>query len=222
MAASRPIYVLLYVPNLIGYARIGFMIASVVYAFSNYWLCFWFYTIAHLLDAADGYAARLLGQSSKIGAVLDMVTDRIATAGFLMILSHLYKEHTLHLTLLLYLDIGSHWFHTYSSFLRSSSSHKAITKAQSFFLRLYYHSRLVLGGMCLGNELFLIFLYMYHFEPSRVVTILGTTFPVWALGAAATSPIFVGKQIISLIQLKGAVLHLASLDCQSELSSKAL
>ena len=34
------------------------------------------YCISCLLDAADGHAARALGQASKFGAVLDMVTDR--------------------------------------------------------------------------------------------------------------------------------------------------
>ena len=36
------------------------------------------YGISCLLDAADGHAARALGQTSKFGAVLDMVTDRCA------------------------------------------------------------------------------------------------------------------------------------------------
>lgn len=34
------------------------------------------YGISCLLDAVDGQAARALGQTSKFGAVLDMVTDR--------------------------------------------------------------------------------------------------------------------------------------------------
>ena len=34
-----------------------------------------------LLDAVDGHAARLLGQSSKFGAMLDMLTDRHANIG---------------------------------------------------------------------------------------------------------------------------------------------
>lgn len=34
------------------------------------------YGISCLLDAADGHAARALNQTSKFGAVLDMVTDR--------------------------------------------------------------------------------------------------------------------------------------------------
>jgi CDP-diacylglycerol--inositol 3-phosphatidyltransferase len=35
------------------------------------------YVISCLLDAVDGQAARALGQTSKFGAVLDMVTDRL-------------------------------------------------------------------------------------------------------------------------------------------------
>jgi CDP-diacylglycerol--inositol 3-phosphatidyltransferase len=34
------------------------------------------YGVSCLLDAADGHAARALQQTSKFGAVLDMVTDR--------------------------------------------------------------------------------------------------------------------------------------------------
>ena len=41
--------------------------------------CTVLYCISSLLDAVDGQAARALGQSSKFGAVLDMVTDRCAT-----------------------------------------------------------------------------------------------------------------------------------------------
>jgi len=36
------------------------------------------YSVSCLLDAVDGQAARALGQTSKFGAVLDMVTDRWA------------------------------------------------------------------------------------------------------------------------------------------------
>lgn len=38
------------------------------------------YGASSLLDAADGYAARALNQSSEFGAVLDMVTDRYTGA----------------------------------------------------------------------------------------------------------------------------------------------
>ena len=57
--------VFLYVPNLIGYARVAGMVASFffwrqpVVFLALYWLSF-------VLDAADGYAARRLGQMSKV------------------------------------------------------------------------------------------------------------------------------------------------------------
>jgi CDP-diacylglycerol--inositol 3-phosphatidyltransferase len=38
--------------------------------------CTLLYGVSCLLDAVDGQAARALGQTSKFGAVLDMVTDR--------------------------------------------------------------------------------------------------------------------------------------------------
>lgn len=38
--------------------------------------CTLLYGVSCLLDAVDGYAARALNQTSKFGAVLDMVTDR--------------------------------------------------------------------------------------------------------------------------------------------------
>ena len=54
--------VMMYVPNLIGYARFLFLLGSTYFAFSeNYWLLYpIFYGIASLLDMADGMAARAL------------------------------------------------------------------------------------------------------------------------------------------------------------------
>jgi hypothetical protein len=40
------------------------------------------YCVSALLDAVDGKAARALGQSSRFGAILDMVTDRYALFSF--------------------------------------------------------------------------------------------------------------------------------------------
>lgn len=44
--------------------------------------CTLLYGISCLLDAVDGQAARALGQASKFGAVLDMVTDRYVSSRF--------------------------------------------------------------------------------------------------------------------------------------------
>lgn len=43
------------------------------------------YCVSQLLDAVDGHAARYLGQASKFGAVLDMVTDRCVSLPVLVL-----------------------------------------------------------------------------------------------------------------------------------------
>jgi CDP-diacylglycerol--inositol 3-phosphatidyltransferase len=93
MSGKKKIYsvldVFLFVPNLIGFARVGFLIASLFYALHDPAIFLSLYTASFLLDAADGHAARLLGQTSQFGAVLDMVTDRLGTNALLLTLSHL-------------------------------------------------------------------------------------------------------------------------------------
>jgi CDP-diacylglycerol--inositol 3-phosphatidyltransferase len=44
-------------------------------------ICTALYAVSSFLDVADGQAARRLGQTSKFGAVLDMVTDRYVGCG---------------------------------------------------------------------------------------------------------------------------------------------
>jgi CDP-diacylglycerol--inositol 3-phosphatidyltransferase len=103
--------VLLFYPNLIGYARISFMVLSFYFALTDYKLTLMFYLMAFGGDVVDGYVARACGQSSRFGGVLDMVTDRVSTLGFLFMLSHLYPEWKFAFVLLVSLDIFSHWFH---------------------------------------------------------------------------------------------------------------
>ena len=63
-------------PFLPGYTRI--ILAGLSLHFMGYHpkYCTLLYSVSCLLDAVDGHAARVLGQTSKFGAVLDMVTDR--------------------------------------------------------------------------------------------------------------------------------------------------
>lgn len=63
-------------PHHQGYTRI--LLAGISLHFMSYHpkYCMFAYCISCLLDAFDGQAARALGQTSKFGAVLDMVTDR--------------------------------------------------------------------------------------------------------------------------------------------------
>lgn len=76
--------VFMFVPNLIGtcgatyqgYARVILAGISLYYMRDNPRVCTVLYGISCLLDAFDGMAARRFNQSTKFGAVLDMVTDR--------------------------------------------------------------------------------------------------------------------------------------------------
>ena len=98
----------LYVPNLIGYLRIVLVFLGYGLALVDYRITVVSYMLSQLLDAADGYAARVLGQSSTFGAVLDMVTDRASTTCLCVVLAHFYPSWILFLTALVMLDIFSH------------------------------------------------------------------------------------------------------------------
>lgn len=52
--------------------------------------CTLLYGVSCLLDAVDGQAARALGQTSKFGAVLDMVTDRYVQCHDAMIVPNVH------------------------------------------------------------------------------------------------------------------------------------
>lgn len=193
MARRGSVY--LYVPNLIGYARI----VLAVVAFANYWAYVrftGFYLVGFLLDAADGYAARRLNQHSDFGAALDMLTDRLCTGALLTLLSHLYPSAAAVFLGLIILDGYSHWLQMAASLCAGASSHK--TSSPSRILTFYYW-RPVLTIACLLNELFFLTLYLLHFlsstHPARA--------PVAALATVA-APVAVAKQVVSAWQVVAA------------------
>ena len=51
----------------------------------------------------------MLNQTSTLGAVLDMVTDRLATTGLFMLLAMQYPDWYMLCISLVFLDIFSHW-----------------------------------------------------------------------------------------------------------------
>lgn len=96
----------------LGYARVILAILSFIYI-SRPLLFLPLYSLSCLLDAVDGHAARLLDQCSKLGAVLDMVTDRSTTAGLTAYLAHIYPEYMAGFLVLIGLDLSSHYMHMY-------------------------------------------------------------------------------------------------------------
>ncbi|KAG5951776.1 hypothetical protein E4U53_002274 [Claviceps sorghi] len=158
--------IFLFWPNIIGYIRIVLAIASLYYMPVHPRTCSVLYSISCLLDAVDGYAARVFEQSTRFGAVLDMVTDRCTTSCLLVFLSSAFPRWAILFQGLIALDFASHYMHMYATLVvgGSDSSHKNIDKSQNWLLNLYYTNKAVLFTLCALNELFFIGLYLLAFS----------------------------------------------------------
>lgn len=153
-------------PNIIGYSRIVLAIASLYYMPLHPRTCSVLYSVSCLLDALDGYAARIFEQSTRFGAVLDMVTDRCTTSCLLVFLSSAFPRWAILFQGLIALDFASHYMHMYATLVVGGvdSSHKNIDKSQSWLLNMYYTNKNVLFTFCALNELFFIALYLLSFS----------------------------------------------------------
>lgn len=158
--------IFLFWPNIIGYFRIVLAIASLYYMPLHPRTCTVLYSVSCLLDALDGYVARVFEQSTRFGAVLDMVTDRCTTACLLVFLSSAFPRWAIIFQGLIALDLASHYMHMYATLVvsGSDSSHKNIDKSKSFVLNLYYTNKIVLFVFCALNEVFFIALYLLSFS----------------------------------------------------------
>lgn len=105
--------------------------------------CSVLYSVSCLLDALDGYAARYFEQSTRFGAVLDMVTDRCTTSCLLVFLSSAFPRWAIIFQGLISLDLASHYIHMYATLAMGGSdkSHKAVDKSRSWLLNLYYTNK---------------------------------------------------------------------------------
>ncbi|KAI4213883.1 MAG: hypothetical protein LQ351_003578 [Letrouitia transgressa] len=158
--------IFLFYPNIIGYSRIILAIASLYYMPLHPRTCSLLYSISCLLDALDGVAARHFRQSTRFGAVLDMVTDRCTTSCLLVFLSSAFPRWALLFQGLISLDFASHYMHMYATLAMGDSgqSHKKVEKGRSRLLHLYYNNRTILFIFCALNELFFIALYLLSFS----------------------------------------------------------
>ncbi|KAG0152100.1 hypothetical protein CROQUDRAFT_650145 [Cronartium quercuum f. sp. fusiforme G11] len=217
--------IFLFVPNLIGYSRIILAAVSLHYMSYHPKYCTIAYLISQLLDAVDGQAARALGQTSRFGAVLDMVTDRCTTSCLLCFLSSVYPNWAIMFQSLIALDFASHYIHMYSSMVAGSRSHKTVSKKQSRILHSYYTNSNTLFIFCAGNELFFVCLYLAHWYDPKIFKsstsnqiiikneLLKTlTWP--QLIALLNFPICFLKQLINLIQFWKA--SKALVECDQE------
>ena len=203
------IQVLCYYANIMDYLRVVLSMYAFYKARDSPIIFIICYFISFILDAFDGMVARHYHQVSKLGATLDMVTDRISTAGLLAILSGFYDDYKIIFVYLIMLDVGSHWLQTHSGFLVDvkNDNHKNLGE-KFFLLRLYYTNRNVLGIVCLGAEVFLLMLYFNHFYPELKSNNFYLVFyyPCFA--------IYVFKQLVSIIQIFGASQRIADWDAK--------
>jgi len=196
--------IFLFVPNLIGYGRIGLAILSFYYMPTNHVVASWCYILSGFLDAFDGHAARKYNQSTKFGAMLDMLTDRCATMCLLATLCTFYPKWMFFFQMSMTIDIACHWIHLHTSLLQGSKSHKFVDGSGNPVMRLYYTSKPVLFCMCAGNELFYASLYLLHFTQGP--------YYIFSMIAVFTFPIAIGKLAIALVQGYLACVNLASVD----------
>lgn len=214
--------VFLYVPNLIGYGRFVFYLASFIcHSLGNWQLCLGLYAIAFILDEFDGRAARAYNQSSNFGAALDMVADRSATAGLCLILAQLYPSYLLVFIGAIALDLSSHYYLIYATLLRGSASHKDSAQwSTNGLLKLYYGNKPFMDLLIVGNELFYLLLYLNFYLVDRSLNLAGWQTNIWQLLLIVIVPIYLLKQATNVLQLQAAGQEIAQLDLASTREAK--
>lgn len=214
--------IFLFVPNLIGYARVIFLLVSCYHMPLCHVTASVCYGLSAFLDAFDGYAARKLNQSTKFGAILDQITDRCGLIALLSTLITFYPQHSFCLQMSILLDISSHWMHVWSSLMRGKSSHKFVDPSENFILKYYYTSRPILFVFCAANELFYGGLYLLHFIEGPTLAI--PTIPplgLIRLLVYVSAPLSIVKSFISLVQLLAACANVGIIDTVDRVNERA-
>ncbi|XP_044763517.1 CDP-diacylglycerol--inositol 3-phosphatidyltransferase [Coccinella septempunctata] len=201
--------IFLFIPNLIGYARIILAFISFYFMSTNYLIALASYAISALLDAIDGHAARYFNQGTKFGAMLDQLTDRCGTMCLCAVLAHLYPEHMFWYLLSMCIDISCHWLYLHTSILQGKSSHKFIDMSENRIMNVYYTNRTVLFFMCAGNECFYLAQYILHFTSGPIFMGLHIIKVIQII----SFPIAILKSGISLLHLVVACKNLSIIDC---------
>ncbi|TNY20738.1 hypothetical protein DMC30DRAFT_351848 [Rhodotorula diobovata] len=230
--------IFLFVPNLIGYTRVILGALALTYMPTHPKFCTFAYCVSALLDAVDGVAARALGQTSKFGAILDMVTDRCMLSCLLCFLASAYPRLALVFMFLISLDFSSHYIHMYASVASGSTSHKKVTKEQSWILWSYYNNSKTLFIFCAANELFFVALYVLNSYSVPLLSslpaplaphlvrlpapllrlLLKVSWP--HLVAVLCAPVCAGKQVINGVQFVKAAKLLARSDQEERFAAR--
>jgi len=209
--------VLLYWPNIIGYLRAVFLFiffylsddsrcGKKTYKIDNWKIAVFLYFLGFVGDLIDGWVARKCNQTTLYGATLDMVIDRVATAGLLCILASRTKDKAFIYASLIALDIGSHWFHMASTATQGHHKDSKVLEERNIVLRWYYGVKWFFAYCCVGQELYYIAKFIDSFEQKFGYDNL-QQYIMWFLLAAC-----VAKQVVNVCQLASAVMTFAEQD----------
>lgn len=143
---------LLYKPNLIGYLRLLLLLIAIPLHSATFLLT---YFSSVFLDYFDGLAARTFNETSRLGACLDMITDRTSTTVICSKIIALQPTLAFPLLTYVYIDLISH-FLFFIAMLLGNTHHKHFTG--NALIRFYY-SNLVLKTLCCGSELYFMALF---------------------------------------------------------------
>ena len=169
--------------------------------------CSFLYSVSCLLDALDGVAARKFKQSTRFGAVLDMVTDRCTTTCLLVFLATAKPAYSIIFQGLISLDLASHYMHMYATLAMGGQgeSHKNVSSSRSWIMNKYYSNKVshaarrgwycantcsqtMLFVCCALNELFFIALYLLCFSSPRITPALLPSAGLDINGTTPTTP----------------------------------
>lgn len=200
--------IFLFVPNIIGYGRIILALISFYFMPSNYVIASSCYVISALLDAVDGHAARYFNQSTKFGAILDQLTDRVGTMCLMATLCMFYPSYSFWFQLSMAIDIAGHWIYLHTTLLQGKTSHKFIDMSENPIMRLYYTNRTVLFIMCSGNELFYAALYLLYFTEGPILAGIG----LYRLLMYLSAPVAIVKSLISVLHGYVSCINISIID----------
>jgi CDP-diacylglycerol--inositol 3-phosphatidyltransferase len=126
-----------------GYTRVVLALVSLYFMPLHPRRCSFLYSISCLLDALDGWAARKFQQSTRFGAVLDMITDRCTTTCLLVFLASAKPAYSMIFQSLISLDFASHYMHMYATLSMGGQgeSHKNVSATRSRIMNLYYTNK---------------------------------------------------------------------------------
>lgn len=192
-----------FVPNLIGYLRVILTLVAVYNAFACWQTFVVCYSVGAILDLFDGMAARRFNQSTKFGAVLDMVTDRVGTNMLYIVLAALEPRYFFFIALLAGGDYASHWAQMYAAAI-GGGHHKNVGADRNWLLRFYYTNKPFMFLNCVSQEAFLIAFYVF----ASHAPIADFAYKVMLVSA----PFGALKQLINVIQLCDAMAQIAKAD----------